>query len=79
MARTRKQLVMTVTERWTFVFDDEADAPATAPAADAPALVPASSLLDDDLQVSLVEGADMVASPNSAVPADITTAGDDAV
>ena len=77
MARKRKRLVVTVTERWTFVFDDKDDAPVTAPTADSPAPVPPSSLLDVDPSVLLVTGADTVASPHNRTPADIITKGDD--
>ena len=77
MAQKRKRLVVTVTERWTFVFDDKDDALVAAPASDSPAPVPLSSLLDADPSVLLVKGADMVASPNTRTPADIPTAGDD--
>lgn len=79
MARKRKQLVVTVTERWIFVVEDKDDAPVKAPAADSPAPVPPSSLLDTDPSVLLEKGADMVASPHTRAPADITTTGDDAV
>ena len=75
MARKRKRLVVTVTERWTFVFDHEGDAPGTT--ADSPAPVPPSSLLEADPSVLLVKGADTVASPHNRTPADIITTGDD--
>ena len=77
MARKRKQLVVTVTERWIFVIDDKDDAPVTAPPADSPAPMPPSSLLDADPSVLLEKGADMVVSPRTRAPADIPTAGDD--
>ncbi len=69
--------MVTVTERWTFVFDDKDDAPVTAPAADSPAPVPPSSLLDADPNGLLVQGADMIAPPCTRTPADITATGDD--
>ncbi len=79
MARKRKRLVVTVTERWIFVFDDKDDAPVTPPPAGLPAPVPPSSLLDADPSVLLVKEADVGTSPHNRTPADITTTGDDAV
>ena len=79
MARKRKRLVVTVTERWIFVFDDKDDAPVTAPPADSPAPVPPSSQLDADPSVLLVKGADVVASTHNRTPSDITPTVDDAV
>ncbi|HQY92607.1 MAG: hypothetical protein WAU00_15020 [Caldilinea sp.] len=38
---------MTVTETWTFVFEDEAQTSATAQPIETPALAPASALLPD--------------------------------
>ena len=76
MARKRKRLVVTVTERWTFVFDDKDDVPVTAPAADSPARVPPSSLLEADPGGLLAQGGDM-AAPATRTPARITTTGDD--
>ena len=77
MAQKRKRLVVTVTERWTFVIDDEDAAPATTPTTDLSAPVPPSSLLDAGPSVLLTKGADMVVSPRTRAPADIPTAGDD--
>ena len=77
MAQKRKRLVVTVTERWTFVIDDEDAAPATTPTTDLSAPVPPSSLLDAGPSVLLVKGADMVAPLPTRTPADITTADDD--
>ncbi|MBP8293001.1 MAG: hypothetical protein KAX65_09520 [Caldilineaceae bacterium] len=79
MARKRKRLVVTVTERWIFVFDDKDDAPVTPPPAGSPAPVPPSSLLDADPSVLLVKGADVVASTHIRTPSDITPTVDDAV
>lgn len=75
MAQKRKRLVVTVTERWTFVIDDEDMAPA--PTIDTPAPVPTSSLLDADPSVLLVKGGDMFASPHTRTPTDTPTAGED--
>jgi hypothetical protein len=56
MTQKRKRLVVTVTERWTFVIDDEGAAPATTPSTNAHAPVPSSSRLDADPKALPAEG-----------------------
>ena len=70
MGRKRRKLVVTVTERWTFVFDDKDDASVTA----SPSTRPRPhhrSPLDVDPSRLLVQGAGMIAPPCTRTPADI--------
>jgi hypothetical protein len=78
MGRKQRKLVVTVTERWTFVFDDEGEAPATPPTIDSPAPAPPSS--PDAGASALPAGDPAVTAPAStATPTANPAAGDDTV
>ena len=71
MGRKRRQVVVTVTETWTFVFDAAGEAPSPASPRDPPALasIPAPSV--DDLRPS-ADAPDALAADAQGI---ISTAG----
>ena len=78
MGRKQRKLVVTVTERWTFVFADEGVAPAKTFTINSPAPAPPSPL-DVDASALPTGGAENTAPSSTATPTANPTAGDDAV
>ena len=68
MGRKQRKLVVTVTERWTFVFDDEGEATAAPPAIDSPPPAPSSSP-DADAALLLTGDPDLTTPASTTAPA----------